>query len=117
MTTIYGISNCDTIRKARRWLAEHGVDYVFHDVRKQGIDVDKLKAWAAMAGWETLLNRRGTTWRTLSGELKQDLDAQQAIRLMQAFPAVIRRPVLEHDGKLVVGFSDERYATLFQTES
>ncbi len=113
MTTIYGISNCDTIRKARRWLSARGIEYTFYDVRKQGLDVEKLKAWVAEAGWETLLNRRGTTWRGLSDELKRELDEAQAIRLMQDYPALIKRPVLEHDGQLLVGFSEARYADVF----
>ena len=114
MTTIYGISNCDTIRKARRWLSARGIEYTFHDVRRQGLDDAKLRAWVAEAGWETLLNRRGTTWRGLSDDLKRELDEAQAIRLMQAHPAMIKRPVLEHEGQLLVGFSEARYADLFQ---
>jgi len=115
MITIYGISNCDMVRKARRWLEAHGVNHAFHDVRRQGIDVDKLNAWEAMVGWEILLNRRGTTWRTLPDEQKKNLDKQQAIRLMREHPAMIRRPVLEYDGRLIVGYSEARYAELFQT--
>ncbi|MDE7539616.1 ArsC family reductase [Gluconobacter sphaericus] len=108
--TIYGIPNCDTMRKARTWLAEHGVAVTFHDYRKDGVDRGQLEGWVAQLGWEKLLNRSGTTFRRLSPELKDSLDAERAIALMLEQPAMIRRPVLEAPGLLLVGFRPDDYA-------
>lgn len=113
MTTLYGISNCDTVRAARRWLSGHGVDYRFHDFRKDGIDRDMLAAWAKTLGWETLLNRRGTTWRKLSTGEREGIDAHRACALMQAHPTLIKRPLLDLDGMLHVGFDAQVYEQLF----
>ena len=112
--TVYGIPNCDTIRKARRWLDEHGVAYVFHDYKKAGIERAKLEAWTEKAGWETLLNRAGTTFRQLSETDKSGIDRRKAIRLMLAEPAMIKRPVVERGGTLMVGFDLARYAQFFR---
>lgn len=107
---MYGIPNCDTIRKARKWLEAEGVEYDFHDYKKAGISPEKLGEWVDEAGWETLLNKRGTTFRKLPDTEKADLDADKAVQLMEANPSMIRRPVLEHAGPLLVGFTPEAYA-------
>ena len=104
MIALYGIPNCDTVKKARAWLDGRGVGYAFHDYKKEGADPAKLAAWSEAAGWEALLNRRGTTFRALGDADKADIDRAKAIRLMQANPSLIKRPVVEHDGGLLVGF-------------
>jgi Spx/MgsR family transcriptional regulator len=109
---IYGIPNCDTMKKARSWLDSRGVDYEFHDYKKLGVTRPMLLAWAKLVGWETLLNRAGTTFRKLPDEAKQNLDERKALALMLEQPSMIKRPVLERDGRLVVGFSAEKYAAL-----
>ncbi|HGG60042.1 MAG TPA: ArsC family reductase [Gammaproteobacteria bacterium] len=113
MITLYGIPNCDTIRKARRWLDERGVDYRFHDFRKDGLERDQLQAWVDELGWETLLNKRGLMWRRLPEEKKADLDEKRAVALLLEEPAMIKRPVLDLGDRRVVGFSPEDYAALF----
>jgi arsenate reductase len=108
--TIYGIRNCDTMKKARAWLDRAGHTYAFHDYRTAGIDRPRLEAWAGKVGWETLLNRSGTTFRKLPEAGKADLTESKAIGLMLAQPSMIRRPVLElSDGKLLVGFKPAEY--------
>lgn len=109
-TMIYGIKNCDTMKKARRWLDDHGVEYGFHDYKLSGIDRDHLDRWCADAGWQTVLNRAGTTFRQLPDEAKANLDQEKAITLMLAQPSMIKRPVLRADGTLLVGFKPEVYA-------
>lgn len=100
----YGIPNCDTVKKARAWLDGRGVAYTFHDYKKEGADPAKLRAWIAAKDWQTVLNRRGTTFRQLAEADKTDLDADKAAVLMQAHPSTIKRPVVEHPGGLLVGF-------------
>ena len=112
--TIYGIKNCDTMKKARAWLAAEGVVAVFHDYKVEGIDAGRLEAWAGMVGWEVLLNRAGTTFRGLPEADKAGLDAVTAIRLMAAHPSLIKRPVLDAGGALIVGFKPEAYAAAFR---
>lgn len=108
--TIYGIPNCDTMKKARTWLDDQGIAYDFHDYKKSGIDRTTLEAWSKKVGWETLLNRAGTTFRKLPDTEKQGLDERKAIALMIAQPSLIKRPVLElARGKLLVGFKPEVY--------
>jgi arsenate reductase len=108
--TIYGIKNCDTMKKARAWLDKRGVDYVFHDYKSAGIEKNKLERWAKKAGWETLLNRAGTTFKKLPDKDKEALSEAKAIKLMLAQPTMIKRPVLEAGGgKLLVGFKPEQY--------
>jgi arsenate reductase (glutaredoxin) len=108
--TIYGINNCDTMKKARAWLDKHGVVYEFHDYRTAGIARERLEAWSKKVGWETLLNQAGTTFRKLSDEEKSGLDAKKAIALMLDQPSMIKRPVLDlGSGKLLVGFKPELY--------
>lgn len=112
-TTIYGIANCDTVRKARAFLADQGIDAAFHDYRKSGVPADALAGWVAAFGWEKLLNRQGTTWRKLAPqEQARVVDAGSAMALMQAQPSVIRRPVLQHGGRLLLGFDRSEWASL-----
>lgn len=113
MTTLYGIPNCDTVKKARRWLAAHDIAYRFHDLRRDGLDEALLGQWIAELGWEALLNRRGTTWRQLPEATRATIDRASAARLMLAQPALIRRPVLARGRQLHAGFSAADYATLF----
>ena len=109
--TIYGIKNCDTMKKARTWLDKRGVEYAFHDYKTAGIARDRLEGWAKKVGWETLLNRAGTTFRKLPDKDKNGLDARKAVALMLAQPSMIKRPVLDLGaGKLLVGFRTEDYA-------
>jgi len=133
MITLYGISGCDTVRRARGWLDERGIGYRFHDLRKHGIDpllvggigyrfhdlrkhgIDPLLVgrWMAELGWENLLNRRGLVWRRLPEEVRAGIDEAAAERLILADPAIIKRPLLAMDGTHVVGFSEQRYGELF----
>jgi arsenate reductase len=108
-TTIYGIKNCDTMKKARAWLDGKGVAYDFHDYKTAGIAKDRLKGWSDKLGWETLLNRAGTTFKKLPDADKEGLTEKKALALMMAQPSMIKRPVLELGGKLVVGFKPEIY--------
>jgi arsenate reductase (glutaredoxin) len=112
-TTLYGIRNCDTMKKAWTWLDQHGVAYDFHDYKKAGIDRGKLQAWAREVGWEVLLNRAGTTFKKLPDADKAGLNEAKAIDLMLAQPSMIRRPVLDTGGPLLVGFKPEAYAARF----
>ena len=107
--TIYGIRNCDTMKKARRWLEAHGVEYDFHDYKGAGIERNRLERWCSEVGWKTLLNRAGTTFRKLPDADKQVADARTAIALMLAQPSLIKRPVLDVGGRLLVGFKPEWY--------
>ena len=113
MTTLYGIRNCDTVRKARRWLDDHGVDYRFHDLRSDGLDRKTLQAWEKQLGWEQLLNRRGTTWRKLPQKTRDGIDRTQAVAVMLEQPAIIKRPVLALDGHFHVGFSTDSWQEIF----
>jgi arsenate reductase len=109
--TIYGIKNCDTMKKARAWLDKRGINYSFHDYKTAGIERERLQRWCNKVGWETLLNRNGTTFRKLPDKDKKGLDAGKALALMLAQPSMIKRPVLElGGGKLLAGFSPELYA-------
>jgi Spx/MgsR family transcriptional regulator len=104
--TLYGIPNCDTVKKARTWLDEHGVSYAFHDYKKQGVDPAKIAGWIEQAGWERVLNRAGTTFKKLPDADKQELDARKAVAVMAANPSAIKRPIVEHPGGLLVGFKE-----------
>ncbi|MEY3293134.1 MAG: hypothetical protein RJB12_905 [Pseudomonadota bacterium] len=110
--TLYGIPNCDTVKKARVWLDQHGVAFDFHDYKKAGIDRLRLEAWVAEHGWETMLNRAGTTFRALPDADKADLNAGKAVALMLAQPSMIKRPVLDLGDRTLVGFKPELYAGL-----
>jgi len=113
MPTIYGIKNCDTMKKARAFLDQRGVEYAFHDYKTAGIERAKLAGWARQAGWETLLNKAGTTFRKLPDKDRQGLTEKKAIALMLAQPSMIKRPVLElGGGKLLVGFKPEQYEAI-----
>jgi arsenate reductase len=106
---MFGIPNCDTVKKARVWLDQHGVAYAFHDYKKAGIDRARLERWVAAHGWEAVLNRAGTTFRALPDADKADLDQAKAIGLMLAQPSMIKRPVLDMGDRLLVGFKPEIY--------
>lgn len=106
---LYGIPNCDTIKKARKWLDERGVAYAFHDYKKQGADPAKIAAWVEQAGWEKVLNRAGTTFKKLPEADKEGLDAGKAVKVMAANPSAIKRPIVEHTGGLLVGFKDSEW--------
>ena len=107
--TIYGIKNCETMKKARAWLEKHGVAYDFHDYKAARIDRERLEGWARAVGWETLLNRAGTTFRKLPDKDKASITEKKAIALMLHQPSMIKRPVLDVKGKLIVGFKPETY--------
>jgi Spx/MgsR family transcriptional regulator len=116
LITVYGIPNCDTVKKSRAWLTDHGVDYQFHDFKKQGVPVHRLPDWMAATGWQKLVNRQGTTWRKLDASTQASVtDERSASALMQAQPSVIKRPVVEweHGGQrhISVGFAPEQWQT------
>ena len=111
--TIYGIKTCDTMKKARAWLDANGVAYAFHDYKTEGIDKAALERWAKDVGWETLLNRAGTTFRKLPDAQRENVTEKKAIALMMEQPSMIKRPVLDVGGELVVGFKPETYAKAF----
>ncbi len=114
MICLYGIKNCDTIKKARSWLESSGIDYRFHDYRADGLERAQLEAWAAELGWEALLNRRGTTWRTQSEATRNTIDQTSAIALMLEHPALIKRPLLDTGKVRHLGFKAAEYAALLQ---
>jgi len=109
---LYGIRNCDSVKKARAWLNRRGVEYRFHDYKVSGIDMARLDRWCSEVGWEALLNRAGTTFRKLADSRKENLNQEKAVALMLAQPSVIKRPVVELNGKLVVGFRPGLYESL-----
>lgn len=111
--TMYGIKNCDTIAKARAWLSDHGHSYDFHDYKAVGIDRATLQGWTDKLGWEVLLNRAGTTFRKLPDADRAEIDQAKAIALMETQPSMIKRPVLDIDGKLLVGFKPDLYQSTF----
>lgn len=110
--TLYGIPNCDSVKKARRWLDDNGCEYAFHDYKKAGIEPATLGTWADRLGWETLLNRRGTTWRRLDEADRQDLDQARAIALLQANTSLIKRPIVVAGDELLVGFDETLWRRL-----
>lgn len=110
MIEVYGIPNCDTVKKARSWLDVRGMAYTFHDYKKEGASADRLAAWIDAAGLDRVLNRAGTTFRKLPEAEKADLDTARAIALMVANPSMIKRPVVEHPGGLLVGFKEPEWA-------
>lgn len=113
MLTLYGIPNCDTVKKARTWLEGQGIAYSFHDYKKAGIDKSMLEGWVKQAGWETLLNRAGTTFKKLPDAEKENLTEKKAVALMLAQPSMIKRPVVEKKGRITVGFKPELYEKTF----
>jgi len=110
---LYGIKNCDTVRKARRWLETQQIEYTFHDFRLDGLTKELLKDFLKHIDWELLLNKRGTTWRKLSENQKRDINNQKAISLMHENPTLIKRPVLNHEGKYLVGYNEDKYENAF----
>ncbi len=107
--TLYGIPNCDTVKKARTWLEQRGIDYHFHDYKKSGIDAATLKRWCQEFGFEQVVNQRGTTWRKLDEAARSNLNQGKVIKLMQAQPSVIKRPIVDTGTALLLGFSEESY--------
>lgn len=113
--TLYGIPNCDTVKKARTWLTQNGIEYVFHDFKKAGLSPELVNNWLSQVQWDVLVNRKGTTWRALPDERKASVtDAERAAALMLESPSIIKRPVLTSDGRTHVGFSDALYQQIFQ---
>ena len=110
---LYGIANCDTIKKARSWLVDRGVSFEFHDYRKAGLEPELLEALEAGLGWESMLNRRGTTWRNLPADAREQIDRIGAMRIMREHPGIIKRPILACDDKLYLGFSEQQYREIF----
>lgn len=110
MITLYGIKNCDTVKKARKWLDDHGIEYRFHDFRMDGLTKKQLQVWVRELGWEPLLNRRGTTWRKQPDTVRDNIDEASAVALMLQEPAIIKRPVLDLGKERRVGFSASDYA-------
>ncbi|MDD3447758.1 MAG: ArsC family reductase [Gammaproteobacteria bacterium] len=113
MITLYGIRNCDTVRKARRWLEARGVEYRFHDFRADGTDPERFRAWLAEVGEDRLINRRGSSWRKIPEAERTALDGEGLVRLMVAHPAIVKRPVLDLGDRREVGFSEDAYGRLF----
>jgi Spx/MgsR family transcriptional regulator len=112
MITLYGIKNCDTVKKARKWLDTHNVEYTFHDFRQDGLDKALLNKWVKELGWEILINRRGTTWRKLDENIRERIGKSSAIKIMLEQPAIIKRPVLDLGNKRHVGFKESEYQDL-----
>ena len=113
MTTVYGIKNCDTVKKACKWLEKNNVDFQFHDFRKNGLTQAKVKQWSSQVDWGVLLNRRGTTWRKLTEDDKNSINKTRAIKLMTDQPTLIKRPIIEHNKNVLVGFSEDIYKQTF----
>jgi len=111
MITLYGIPNCDTMKKARKWLDTNKIDYQFHDYKKAGVPEKQLKQWIKQLGWEILLNKRGTTWRKLDESIKDSVDEKTAIQIMLDNPSIIKRPVIDIHGEIMAGFSEQNYKT------
>lgn len=109
---VYGIKNCDTVKKARRWLDDHEMNYQFHDFRADGLDAGTINQWLESIDWQTLLNKRSTTWRNLDENQRQDLDQSQAVALMLAHPTLIKRPVIIADNRILIGFKEADYRKL-----
>ena len=113
MITLYGIPNCDSIKKARKWLKDHDIDYEFYDYKKQGVPEKELKKWIKQLDWEALLNKRGTTWRKLDDKAKNNINKTSAIKIMLENPSIIKRPVLDLNNKYSIGFYADTYEELF----
>jgi len=114
MITLYGIKNCDTMKKAMKWLQSNNIDYTFHDYKKAGLDIKTLNSWLKTTDWELLLNRRGTTWRKLGEDIKENINKSSAKAVMLENTSIIKRPVLDVNGNIFVGFSDSQYEEIFQ---
>lgn len=109
MLNIYGIKNCDTMKKAFRWLDEHQVEYQFHDYKKEGVDAALAATWVAKLGWEAVINKRGTTWRKLTDDVKENMNESNAVALMLEQPSVIKRPLIIKNNDVYLGFNAEQY--------
>jgi arsenate reductase len=109
MITLYGIPNCDTVRKARNWLKTHGVDYIFFDMRKDGLTREVVNSWIGQVGWEQIVNKRGTNWKKLSPKAREALNEKSVTRLVLETPTLVKRPVIDFDGKIIVGFDEKTY--------
>ncbi|MFD2229765.1 ArsC family reductase [Alkalimarinus sediminis] len=114
VTIMYGIKNCDTIKKARKWLEAEAIDYRFHDYKKEGTDEALFKEWLSSLGWEAVINRRGTTWRKLPEDQRANMDNASALTAMLENPSIIKRPLLEHNGKKILGFKADEYENIFK---
>ena len=112
MTKLYGIPNCDTIKKSRKWLKDNDIDYEFHDYKKLGVPEKELKTWIKQVGWEILLNKRGTTWRKLDEKIKESVNETSAIQIMLDNPSIIKRPVLVKGKNILVGFKESEYSEI-----
>jgi len=107
---IFGIKNCDTMKKAFRWLDEHNISYTFHDYKKEGLEDATAKAWVDELGWENVINKRGTTWRKLEEDTKNTMDSKNAVHIMVSQPSIIKRPLLKIDDSIILGFNADEYA-------
>lgn len=114
MNTLIGIKNCDSVKKAKKWLEQNGIEYAFHDLREQGVDKAALDTWIEELGWESLLNKRSTTWKQLSDDERKDLDKSKAMALLLAYPTLIKRPVLITSKGIMVGFKEAEYSKVFK---
>lgn len=113
--TVYGIRNCDTIKKTLEWLSEKNIDFTFHDYKKQGITEERLKLWIDKVGWEALVNKRGTTWRKLPEDIKEVIDSNTALLIMQSNPSIIKRPVITYQDMMTVGFCKNSIEEMLST--
>lgn len=112
---MYGIPNCDTIKKARKWMQQHNIDYQFHDYKKLGVDETRLHQWLDQLGWEQVINKRGTSWRKLDESVRNGMDNDKAISVILENPSIIKRPLLEYEGQLTLGFKEAQYQELLIT--
>jgi arsenate reductase len=117
MTTLYGIPNCDTVKKARKWLESNGIDYQFHDFRQDGLEAEKVREWLDQVAWDELLNKRSTTWRQLDDKTKNNMSPELAVKEAVSHPTLIKRPVIETSGQLLIGFNEPSYQTTFGQDS
>ena len=113
MIKMYGIRNCDTVKKARKWLDDHAIEFEFHDFKKHGLNSEQLAIWEHSVGWEALLNRRGTTWRKVPENVRNSIDAASAHQLMLDNPSIIKRPVVDHQGSVTLGFNADEWTEKF----
>ena len=117
MVTLYGISNCDTVKKARNWLDQHGIDYRFHDLRKDGLDAATVSSWLQQLGWETVVNKRSTSWKALPAAERESMNTDSALAAILEQPTLVKRPLLDTGYERHCGFSSASYATLFNSHT
>ncbi|MBL7005225.1 MAG: ArsC family reductase [Gammaproteobacteria bacterium] len=113
MTILYAIPNCNTVKKARTWLEENNIEYDFHNYKKQGIDESSLKQWVAEFGWETIINRKGMTWRKLDEDTRNNMNSEKAIAIMLENQSIIKRPLIIHNDRKILGFNEAEYQEFF----